>query len=136
MRLVYHPDGQSEPREWPIDLGKFRTLEVENIERLTGLDYGADFKKRLLQGSALARRALLYTLQRREHPHLRFSDVDFADDEVRLEFDLAELREMRAAAAGAPMAEDQRSLVLSEIDRQIELETAAHGEASDEGKAL
>lgn len=133
MRLVYHPEGQEQPTEWVINLGKFRSLEVEAIERVTGYNYGTEFRERLLKGNSLARRALLWTLQRRSHPTMKFADVDFADDELALELDRDELVEARRVVAeAATLPELEQAAVLAELDRQI----AALAEAAQEGKAL
>lgn len=133
MRLVYQPEGQDQPTEWAINLGKFRSLEIEAIERVTNYNYGSEFKERLLKGNALARRALLWTLQRRSHPTMKFADVDFADDELSLAFDLDELRDIRSTVADSDtFPEVDRATALAEIDKQIvELE-----EQPAEGKAL
>lgn len=129
MRLVYKPEGQEEPQRWTVALGKFRSLEVEHIEKLTGWDYGSDYQMRLLKGNMLARRALLFTLLRREHPHLKFTDVDFAADEAELEFDVAELRDFRKAAESSKaVSELEREAVLEELDRQIAEELERDGE--------
>lgn len=120
MRLVYHPEGQEEPTVWAINLGKLRSLELEAIERATGFNYGTEFRDRLLKGNGLARRALLWTFLRRQHATLKFADVDFADEELILEFDLEELREIRRTVADSPaVPEPERVAMLAEIDQQI-----------------
>lgn len=133
MRLVYHPEGSTEPQRWEISLGKFRSLEVEQIEKLTGFDYGNEFKARLMKGNALARRALLFVLLRRQHPTTKFHDVDFADDELQLEMDLDELHETRKVVETSPaISEAERPLVLAALDEQIAEEAERAGV---EGKA-
>lgn len=130
MRLVYQPEGQPEPQEWTVDLGRLRSQEVEQIEKLTGLDYGSDYKTRLMKGNSLARRALLYTLQRRAHPHIRWTDVDFADAELVLAFDLPELREIhKAVMESSAVPEAERPAVLEELERQISAAEAVQGKA-------
>ena len=128
MYLRYTPEG-SDTQEWPISLGKFRTMEVEAIERMTGLDYGTEFKQKLMKGNGAARRALLWTVLRRAHPTLKYVDVDFADDEVVLQMDTDELTELRDAVATAPMSEDERTLALDAIARDIEAAPAPPGKA-------
>ncbi|MFG2070993.1 hypothetical protein ACGFKZ_29450 [Micromonospora tulbaghiae] len=142
MRLIYRPEGQPE-QAWPIDLGRFRTAECEAIERRTGLPYGTEYKTSLLKGATGARRALLWTMLRREHHTLRYEDVDFADDELLLVFDVDELRAMRAAAAEDPsIAEAERVQALAALDAEITAAEAAAGDDVDqaaadaEGKAL
>lgn len=128
MFLRYTPDG-SDAREWALDLGKLRSMEIEQIERTTGLAYGTEFKQQLLKGSARARRALLWTLQRREHPTLKLDDVDFADDELTLIMDKAELAETRVAVAKADIPEAEKSLALEIIDEQMSTAPDAPGKA-------
>ncbi len=132
MRLVYTPEGQDEPQVWEFALGKLRSQEVEHIERLTGLSYGTEYKDRLLKGNMLARRALLFTLLRRQHPHYKFADVDFADEELTLEQNLDELLETRKVIETLPaIPEAERPAVLEALDQQI----AEERERNGEGKA-
>lgn len=126
MQLIYTPDGQ-ESQRWPIDLGKLRVQECEAIEKRTGLAYGTEYKEALLKGGTAARRALLWTLLRRDHPRTRYEDVDFADGELVLEFDLGEYHAMRAAVADdATLTDDDRARGLAVLDQAIaEAEAAA-----------
>lgn len=133
MYLTYQPDGQ-EAQRWEIDLRKFRSMEIEAIEKVTGFDYGTTYKERLVRGNALARRALLWTMQRRIHPTTKFADVDFADGELQLELDREELDASRKAIAEADgLPEDERAMALHLLDLQI-AQSAGAGEI--EGKAL
>lgn len=135
MFLTYKPEDGDEQR-WTIKLGKLRSLEIEQIEKLTAMDYGAEFRQRLLKGNGLARRALLFTLVRRDHPRTRFADVDFADDELILEMDLVELREVREAVVEAPtLSDDERTIALAQVDAQIAEIEAAGEQVEAEGKA-
>lgn len=119
MILIYKPDGQ-EQQQWLVQLGKLRVMETEAIEKRTGLAYGTEFKAELLKGATRARRALLWTYLRREHPALRFEDVDFCDDELELQMDRDELAESRARLlATDDMDADIKVLTLAEIDRQL-----------------
>lgn len=139
MQLIYTPDGQDAQR-WPVDLGRFRVAECEAIEKRTGMPYGTQYKEALLAGSVRARRALLWTLLRREHHTLRYDDVDFADGELVLEFDVDEYRAMRDQVAGdATLADEDRARGLAVLDQAIaEAEAAAdedlHDQADDLGK--
>jgi hypothetical protein len=91
--LKYHPAGQDEPQVWEFKLGAMRSVDIEAIERRTPWEFGGEFKQRLLKGSALARRALLWVLLRRTDAFLKFDDIEFADDEVTLEMDGGEIVE-------------------------------------------
>ncbi|WP_163553044.1 hypothetical protein, partial [Candidatus Frankia alpina] len=95
MYLTYQPEGSDEPQRWPYDPRKtFRAVEREMIERRSSMTY-AEWSKAVLNGSSLARRVLLFMLLKREHPTTRYEDVDFAWDEVRLEYSRQEITEMR-----------------------------------------
>ncbi|MDX3016730.1 hypothetical protein [Streptomyces acidiscabies] len=130
MFLVYTPEGSSEPKRWRYNPRKIMSVERENIERLTGRNWAA-FTKEVVEGSSLCRRALLYTLLKREHPPLKFDDVDFAWDELELAYSRGELAQMREAAADSAPA-DMRAAVLARIDEQI---AEAFDDPEEEGKA-
>lgn len=121
MILVYTPDGQPEQR-WEIQLGRLRCQETEAIERRTGMPYGSEFKEKLLQGQVLARRALLWTLLRRTHHTIKFEDVDFADEELELQFDRGEWQRIHDEVRDNPALDDQDktarlAMIRAEIDK-------------------
>ncbi|NJP33681.1 hypothetical protein [Micromonospora thermarum] len=121
MILVYTPEGQPEQR-WDIQLGRLRCQETEAIERRTGMPYGSEYKQQLLQGQVLARRALLWTLLRRTHHTLRFEDVDFADEELELQFDRGEWQRIHDEVRDNPALDDEDraarlALIRAEIDK-------------------
>lgn len=126
MFLVYKPDGQDAQR-WEFYPEKIRSQEAEALEKRTGWDY-AEFGQHLLQGSMLARRALLWTYLRRVHHTLRFEDVDFAAGEVELSFNKDELNKIRENVADEP-ASAERDAKLKAIDDQIEQAPEAEGKA-------
>jgi hypothetical protein len=114
--LVYRPDGGDEQR-WRYESGKFRSAEMEAIEKRTSWDFDTAFQERLLSGNAFARRALLWTFLRRVHLAIRFEDVDFASEELVLEFDQAELEAQRAQVlAMSDIDERERSAALALLD--------------------
>jgi hypothetical protein len=137
MRLVYSPEG-GDRQEWQVDLGRMRVAECEAIERRTGMPYGTTFKEKLLQGNTTARRALLWTMQRRTHHNLRYEDVDFADVEVLLELDRDELqRAYDELRDNVGLDDDMRQFQLAMIGAEIaRLDADAEaGEQALEGKA-
>lgn len=138
MRFVYKPEG-SEPQSWEINLGRFKVGECEAIEARTGMAFGSEFKEALLSANATARRALLWTLQRRTHHTIRYQDIDFYDDEVLLEFDRDELTEMLNAMEQAPpgLNEDKRQatmLVLAAEIASLDVKAAQEDPEPDPGK--
>ncbi|MBL7624680.1 MULTISPECIES: hypothetical protein [unclassified Frankia] len=70
------------------------SAEREIIERRFGGTYGA-WAKAVVEGSSLARRILLWVLLKRTHPTVKYDDVDFAWDELRVEHSRQELGEIR-----------------------------------------
>ncbi|WP_327679477.1 hypothetical protein [Kitasatospora sp. NBC_00458] len=129
MYLVYQPEGSDEPRRFKYQPTKLMSAERERLEKLTGRDF-SDFTHGVVRGNALCRRALLFILLKREHPTLKFDDVDFAWDELTLEHSKAELEEIRAEAADNAPA-DQRAAVLAQLDKEI-----AEAYEEPEGKVL
>lgn len=118
MYLVYTPEGSDEPKRWRYDPRKLMSVEREDLERRTGKDY-AEFVKAVAVGNSLCRRALLFTFLRREHPKTRFEDVDFAWDELELQFSKAEYVEMRAKAL-ENLTGDELAAALQHIDSEME----------------
>ncbi|HET6504619.1 MAG TPA: hypothetical protein VFG87_28050 [Amycolatopsis sp.] len=114
MFLIYKP-GDGEEQEWWFDPQDMRVKEAEAVEKRTGWDW-TEYFIHLLAGSVLARRALLWTFQRRIHPTLRFEDVDFAMSELTLEYDQAELQRLRDKTAEQDGVTAEQ---LAQLDEQV-----------------
>lgn len=119
MRVTYSPEGGS-PQSWDYQPKRVRQSEAEMAEKRAGLSWD-EFNKQLLQGAARPRKVLLWMCMRREHPVLRYEDVpDFAMSEVQVEFDAAELGEVRALVEKAKDTSDEdRAALLAVLDAQI-----------------
>nr|WP_222109120.1 hypothetical protein [Streptomyces cupreus] len=128
--MVYSPEGSEEPKRWKYNPRKIMSAEREWIERRTDRNW-SEFTKDVVQGSSLCRRALLYTFLKREHPSVKWDDVDFAWDELKLEYSKAELIELRATVAESASG-DERAAVLEKLDAEI---AEAYEDPEDEGKA-
>jgi hypothetical protein len=134
--LVYKPEGQEEQR-FEFHPGRIKAAEMEAIEKRTGMPYGSEFKQQLLAGSALARRALLWTMLRRVHLSLRFEDVDFFDDELLLERDKAEIdREIGELEKFEGISDTDRAMALSILRGQQETAPDAPGKALVNGSVV
>lgn len=130
MYLIYQPEGADEPQRFKYKPNKLMSVEREMLERRTGMKF-AEFTQAVLQGSSLCRRALLFLFLKRDHPGVRWEDVDFAWDELTLEFSRQEYQAMRDAIA-ANDAGPEQAAKLEALDREIE---SAIDEADAEGKA-
>ncbi|MFH9404888.1 hypothetical protein ACH4JS_34775 [Streptomyces sp. NPDC017638] len=130
MYLVYSPEGSDEPKRWKYNPRKIMSAERENIERITSRNW-SEFTKDVVAGSSLCRRALLYTYLKREHPTLKLDDVDFAWDELSLEYSRGELAELRKSVAESATG-DERATILAKLDEEI---SEAFEDPEDEGKA-
>lgn len=118
MFLVLQREGDAEPKRWRYDPRKLMSVEREDLERRTGRNF-ATFTTDVLQGNSLCRRALLFTYLRREHPKTKFEDVDFAWDELKLEYSKQEWQQMRENVLETQHG-DELAASLSVIDKNID----------------
>lgn len=130
MFLIYQPEGQSEPTRWRYNPRKLMSVEREDIERRTGRNF-SEFTGAVLQGNSLCRRALLFTFLRRDHPKTRFEDVDFAWDELTLEYSKQEWEQMREKVLETKHG-DELATALVTIDAAME---DAYDDVEEAGKA-
>jgi hypothetical protein len=128
--LVYKPEGQDEPTRWRYNPKKLMSVEREDLERRTARNF-SQFTTDVMQGNSLCRRALLFTFLRRDHPKTRFEDVDFAWDELTLEYSRQELELIREQVVEAKHG-DELAAILTSLDKEIE---TAFDDSGDEGKA-
>lgn len=131
MYLVYQPEGSEEPTRWPYNPRKLMSAEREAIEKRTELPF-AEFTQAVIKGSSLARRALLWVMLKRDHPTTKFDDVDFAWDELKLEYSKQEYAHM-IADARENLAGEQRDMTLQGLQREWE---NALDDPEQEGKVL
>lgn len=80
FKVIYKPEGGS-PREWTIDLVNPAWDVTYTVEKATDWPWGV-FRERLTQESAVALRALLWTLRKRDEPKLALDSVRPDGDEV------------------------------------------------------
>ncbi|MFG2899523.1 hypothetical protein ACGFZH_20880 [Streptomyces zaomyceticus] len=130
MYLVYQPEGQTEPTRWRYNPRRLMTVERETIERLTGKNF-SEFTGAVLQGNSSCRRALLYTFLRRDHPKIKYEDVEFFWDELKLEYSKQEWEGMRDRAV-ADLVGAERDQALAQFEAEI---AEAFDDPEEEGKA-
>jgi hypothetical protein len=142
MILTFTP-GEGDVQRWEFQLGKFRVGEQKAIQLASRMPFGSVFQKNLVAGDVYARQALLWVLQRRLHSNLQLADVDFADDELVLEFDRGELRKMlddlESGNVDNGASEEDRLMAIAAISAELDRLNAeddpdGEGEQS-EGKA-
>jgi hypothetical protein len=126
--LVYEPEGAEEPQRFQYKPQKLMSAEREALERRSRLDF-ADFTKGVLNGNAVCRRALLWVMLKRQHPTTTYEDVDFAWDELRLEYSKQEYELMRDNLIEAGNADPEQ---IDQLNREI----ATAIDEESEGKAL
>jgi len=107
--LVYTPDG-SDAQRLPYTPRRMLSPEMEAVERVTSRPF-SQFTADVLEGSALCRRALLWVLLKRQHPTLKFADVSFAWDELRLEYSRQEYEQFIANARDTLTGDEQAAAV-------------------------
>jgi hypothetical protein len=129
--LVYQPEGSEEPTRWPYNPRKLMSVEREFIERQVGLPF-AEFTQTVLKGSSVARRALLFVMLKRDHPTTKYADVDFAWDELRLEFSKQEYAQM-IRDAGDQFSGEQLEMTLQGLRAEMD---NALDDPQQEGKVL
>ena len=130
MYLVYKPEGSEEPKRWKYSPKRLMSSEREMLERRTGKNF-SEFTTDVVKGNSQCRRALLFMYLKREHPGVRYEDVDFAWDELDLEYSKGELLGMRKAVVDSVPA-DQLEAVLEQLDQEID---DAFDDPEEEGKA-
>jgi hypothetical protein len=89
LKVTYTPD-ESDEQVFDYNPNKLMSAEREALETRTGKSFN-DFAMGILRGNALCRRALLHVLLKRQHPTLRFDDVDFCWDELKIEMTKGEI---------------------------------------------
>jgi len=118
MYVVYKPSDGDE-QVWEYDPNKLLCAERELIEKRTGMRF-TDWTEEVVKGGSLARRALLYVMQKRKHPTIKWDDVEFMWDQLDVEFSRDELLEIRAAVVEDDTADaEERTEALAGLDEQI-----------------
>ena len=82
-RVIYTPEGGSK-RVWEVDFENPAWDISFNTEKVTDWPW-ADFNMKLARGSAIALRALIWTLRKRDEPKLALESVTVTLDEFDLE---------------------------------------------------
>jgi len=128
MKVTYTPaEGESQVFEFdPDDVDQD---EAEQVEKRYGRNWD-EFGQDVRQGSARARKVLLWHLLRRAHPAMRFEDTPrFKMGAVKVEHSLEELLVLRDRVAKSNLEDEQKDGVLAALDLEI---TEATGDSTAE----
>ncbi|MFC4611154.1 hypothetical protein ACFO9E_25670 [Streptomyces maoxianensis] len=130
MILIYEPQG-GERRTWNLKEIRFMSSEAETVERSTGLEW-QEAKARVVKGSMLALRAIVWVLVKRDEPSLRYTQFDPAETEIGVDFDTEEWAVVRDEIANSPdMDDEQRAAALAQIDAEAAGAEATEPETDD-----
>lgn len=119
MIVTYVPD-DGDKLEFTFKPRRLLTTEAEAIEKITGGTY-AEFVDALTEGSITARRALLWSLRKRNgEPEIRFRDVDFPIDALEIELDDEEKEQIRQVIRDdATLTDEDREAALAELGPEV-----------------
>lgn len=98
-----------------FDAGKLMNTESEIIERKVGKPF-QQVVNDLIAGSALARRAVLWVLEKRRTPELSWAAFDFPYGAVEIEFDADEYDALIEGVQSSPeLGEDAKAAMVEEL---------------------
>ncbi len=123
MKVTYSPE-DGEEQVFDYNPNKLLSAEREALEKRTGMSFN-QFAMGVLRGNSLCRRAMLHVLLKRQHPTIRFEDVDFLWDELTVEMTKGEIELAVARLREKDGDEDLIEGMLKQFDAAPE----------DEGKA-
>jgi hypothetical protein len=89
VKVIYTPEDREE-QVFKYNPNALMSAEREALEKVTGKAFN-EFAMGVLKGDSRCRRALLHVLLKRQHPTLRFDDVDFLWDELVIEMTKGEI---------------------------------------------
>jgi len=130
--ISYSPDG-GDKQIFRFDPNRIMSPEAEQIERKAGKPYGqavADAQA----GGITSRKAILWVLLRRQHPTLRYEDLNFAWADLELAYTVEELAEITDGLSG--LDPDQLAVARAQVQSlATDALTEAQLSEATEGKA-
>jgi hypothetical protein len=115
--LIYAPEG-GERRTWNLKEVRFMATEAEAVERATGMEW-QEAKARVIKGSMVALRAVVWVLVKRDEPALRYGAFDPAEHEIGVDLDAEEWGVLREELANSDdMSDEQKALMLAQLDAE------------------
>lgn len=137
MFVTYAPEdpADGDRQEWTFKPGRVRASEAQVIQRQFGENWDS-FALGVQSGDIHARRVLLWHLLRLEHPTLLFKDVrDFFTDELKVEFDSAELVPLVERMEKSSLPDDKKQQALAALDLALTEAMEREAAGREAGKA-
>ena len=130
MILTYTPDdGPAQSFDLSCPPDRLMSTEARVIEKNTGMNYD-QIKHAMKAGNQTAIGAVLFVLQKRTHPPLKWDDFDFAADDVEVVLDKTEVQELIDDSALMPMDDEQRTAMAAYFEKQLAKAPAPSPKAS------
>lgn len=110
MILNFTPDDGGPVQSFDLSCAPDRLMgtEARVIEKATGMNYEA-VKNGLKAGNQTATSAVLFVLQKRTHPTLKWDDFDYPADAVEVVLNKSEVQDVIDQAKLMPMDDEQRA---------------------------
>lgn len=116
MIITFTP-AEGEKRVWEFTKSTLMSVEAEVVEEKSGKTFDETIEA-AFKGSARARRAIVYVLEKRTHPTLAWAAFDYPVDAVEIQFDrdeIGRLREELEKRSG--LSDAERADVLVSLER-------------------
>lgn len=120
MLVKFSPESQETQSSWEFHPERVKQSAAELIERRSGMTY-AQWAKAVGDGSALARKVLLWHLMTRDGHPMRIEDVpDFYFGDLTIEPSIDELRRVREQVeSSTELSQSDKSEALDAIDLEM-----------------
>jgi hypothetical protein len=123
MKLVYDPDpGNTPPEEYDFEPSKLMSAEAEAIEDLKGVKWDSfeEFGQLFLKGNSKAHRAALWIMKYRKDRSVRFEDLSYPLEALRITFTGEESRKFIESIRENPdLDEDQKNYLIKTLDLSV-----------------
>lgn len=120
MIITFTP-AEGEKRVWEFTKSTLMSVEAEVVEEKSGRTFDETIEA-AFKGSARARRAIVYVLEKRTHPTLAWAAFDYPVDAVEIQFDRDELGRLREQVEKRPGLSDAERAEAIEALSQAEAE--------------
>lgn len=118
MKLIYTPDPEKPSQTYDFEPSKLLSAEAEAIEDLKARwDTFEEFGQLFLKGNAKAHRAALWVMMRRVNPAVRFEDLNYPLEALRITFTDDEAnRFIESIRSNPDLDEAQKDYLIQTLD--------------------